>query len=122
MMAVMPQHDLDSVKALVAELCEKVPPNGQELLLDLEHNGVRCILIRAQPRVNGNGLSPRECEIARLVAAGHPNKVIASMLKISSWTVSTHLRRIFTKLGVSSRAAMVAKWRDAGPMGMAATV
>jgi DNA-binding CsgD family transcriptional regulator len=31
------------------------------------------------------------------------------VLHISSWTVSTHLRRIFTKLGVSSRAAMVAK-------------
>jgi DNA-binding NarL/FixJ family response regulator len=44
-----------------------------------------------------------------MVAQGRPNKVIAAVLNISSWTVCTHLRRIFAKLGVSSRAAMVAK-------------
>jgi DNA-binding CsgD family transcriptional regulator len=46
-------------------------------------------------------------QIAAFVAAGHPNKQIASRLHISEWTVSTHLRRIFMKLGVDSRAAMV---------------
>jgi len=44
-----------------------------------------------------------------MVARGYPNKTIASVLDISAWTVSTHLRRIFAKLGVSSRAAMVAE-------------
>ncbi|MGZ4888901.1 MAG: LuxR C-terminal-related transcriptional regulator, partial [Candidatus Angelobacter sp.] len=34
---------------------------------------------------------------------------IADVLNISSWTVCTHVRRIFAKLGVGSRAAMVAK-------------
>lgn len=53
-------------------------------------------------------LSPREQEIARLVAKGLPNKTIAIVLDISPWTVSTHLRRIFAKLEVSSRAEMVA--------------
>ena len=43
---------------------------------------------------------------------GRLNKQIAdklhiSKLHISEWTVSTHLRRIFAKLGVRSRAAMV---------------
>ena len=32
-------------------------------------------------------LSPREEEIARMVAAGYPNKTIAAVLDISSWTV-----------------------------------
>ena len=52
-------------------------------------------------------LTGRELEIAALVAAGRPNKQIADKLHISEWTVSTHLRRIFAKLGVHSRAAMV---------------
>ena len=52
-------------------------------------------------------LTERELEIATLVALGWPNKQIADHLHISEWTVSTHLRRIFAKLGVHSRAAMV---------------
>lgn len=59
-------------------------------------------------------ISPRERTIARLVAACHPNKTIAHALRISTWTVSTHLRRIFAKLGVNSRAAMVAHLMETG--------
>ena len=59
-------------------------------------------------------LSPREREIVRMVAQGRQNKVIAAVLNISSWTVSTYIRRIFAKLGVGSRAAMVAKLLEEG--------
>lgn len=52
-------------------------------------------------------LSEREIQIAELVAHGQSNKQIANQLKISEWTVSTHLRRIFVKLNVDSRAEMV---------------
>jgi DNA-binding CsgD family transcriptional regulator len=52
-------------------------------------------------------LSSRELQIATLVALGQANKQIARELQISEWTVSTYLRRIFAKLGVDSRAAMV---------------
>jgi DNA-binding CsgD family transcriptional regulator len=52
-------------------------------------------------------LTPRELEIATLVALGCSNKEIANRLNISEWTISTHLRRIFIKLDVSSRAAMI---------------
>ena len=41
--------------------------------------------------------------------AGYANKTIAARLGISSWTVSTHLRRMFAKVGVNSRAALVAR-------------
>jgi DNA-binding CsgD family transcriptional regulator len=44
-----------------------------------------------------------------MVARGYPNKTIARVLEISSWTVGTYLRRIFAKLSVGSRAAMVAR-------------
>jgi DNA-binding CsgD family transcriptional regulator len=49
-----------------------------------------------------------------MVARGYPNKTIAAVLDISTWTVGTHLRRIFAKLGVTSRAAMVARIMDEG--------
>jgi two-component system, NarL family, nitrate/nitrite response regulator NarL len=52
-------------------------------------------------------LSPREQAIAKLVAQGLPNKCIGIRLQISPWTVVTHLRRIFVKLGVTSRTAMI---------------
>lgn len=65
-----------------------------------------------ETRAHGNdhaaSLTKREKEIATLVAEGKVNKQIAYQLKISEWTVSTHLRRIFVKLGVNSRANMVA--------------
>lgn len=54
-------------------------------------------------------LTKRELQIILLVANGKINKQIADHLKISEWTVSTHLRRIFAKLRVKSRAEMVYK-------------
>jgi DNA-binding CsgD family transcriptional regulator len=58
-------------------------------------------------------LTARELQIAALVAEGLVNKQIAAELGISEWTVSTHLRRIFAKLDVETRAAMVSKCFDA---------
>jgi DNA-binding CsgD family transcriptional regulator len=53
-------------------------------------------------------LSPRELAIVRLVALGEPNKRIADALGISPWTVATYVKRIYGKLGVNARAAMIA--------------
>jgi DNA-binding CsgD family transcriptional regulator len=52
-------------------------------------------------------LSPREREIARLLARGLANKAIAQELGISAFTVSSHLRRLFAKLDVGTRAGAV---------------
>jgi PAS domain S-box-containing protein len=54
-------------------------------------------------------LTPREKEIAEMVAIGLPNKTIAAQLDISSWTVSAHIRRVFAKLDLHSRAALAAR-------------
>jgi DNA-binding CsgD family transcriptional regulator len=86
----------------------------QEVVLDVEVNGARYILTRSNGRASGMQvkLSARETEIVRLVSKGLSNKVIAAVLDISPWTVATHLRRIFSKLGVSTRAEMVARVSD----------
>ena len=54
------------------------------------------------------GLSPREVEVLRLVAAGNTNRAIAEGLSISERTVDRHVSNIFTKLDVSTRAAATA--------------
>ena len=52
-----------------------------------------------------SGLSPREHDVLRLLAAGRSNRDIATELFISHRTVETHVARILAKLGVASRAA-----------------
>jgi ATP/maltotriose-dependent transcriptional regulator MalT len=54
------------------------------------------------------GLTEREAEVLRLIAEGLSNKDIAGRLHLSVKTVSRHLSNIFTKIGVSSRAAATA--------------
>jgi DNA-binding CsgD family transcriptional regulator len=56
----------------------------------------------------GAGLTKRETEILRRVAAGATNKQIAEQIFISEKTVARHLANLYAKLGVSSRTAAVA--------------
>jgi DNA-binding NarL/FixJ family response regulator len=58
--------------------------------------------------VGQGGLTAREMEILRLVAAGKTNRAIAAGLVISEKTVARHVSNIFTKLGLSSRSAATA--------------
>ena len=60
------------------------------------------------------GLTSRELEIVRLVAARKSNKEIGRVLDISPRTVSTHLTNIFTKLGVGSRGELADFVREKG--------
>ena len=121
--------DFSTIRLLVQQLIQTIDGQGNlsapeledKVILDLQVGEVRCLLVRRPPEAGRpeGALSPREREIARMVAKGYPNKVIARVLEISSWTVSTHLRRIFAKLGVSSRAAMVAQLLEEGQLGEA---
>jgi DNA-binding NarL/FixJ family response regulator len=55
-----------------------------------------------------HGLTGRELQVLRLVATGTTNHAIASQLFVAEKTVDRHVSNIFTKLGVSSRAAATA--------------
>ncbi len=54
------------------------------------------------------GLTSREVEVLRLVAAGETNKAIAASLVISEHTVARHVQNMLQKLGFSSRASLAA--------------
>jgi DNA-binding CsgD family transcriptional regulator len=113
----------DRVEQFVAQVVAAQPNpqpfNGfvelSDVLLDIEVEGVRCIVLKTGPaRATPPALSARELEIAGMVARGLPNKTIASVLEISSWTVSSHLRRMFAKLEVATRAEMIGRLLEGG--------
>jgi predicted ATPase/DNA-binding CsgD family transcriptional regulator len=70
---------------------------AEEMLADLPHP--------PSPSAYPAGLSQREVEVLRLVAAGLTDAQVAQRLMLSPRTVSTHLRSIYNKLGVTSRHA-----------------
>ena len=59
-----------------------------------------------------HGLSAREVEVMSLIADGQTNGEIAARLFLAEKTVKNHVRRIYSKLGVGSRSAAIAYWRD----------
>jgi DNA-binding CsgD family transcriptional regulator len=81
------------------QACEVVRAAAQE--------SVRAETPRGRGRLAG-GLTEREAQVLRLVAEGSTNRDAADALVLSEKTVAKHLDNIFTKLGVSSRAAAVA--------------
>ena len=60
------------------------------------------------------GLTGREAQVLRLVAAGKTNRMIAADLFLSEKTVARHVSNIFAKLGLKSRSAATAYAYDHG--------
>ena len=108
------------------ERADPGPAGGEGFAL----NGVRAGLLGAGEGPSGNGvragrahdgadadssrgLSAREAEVMSLIADGQTNGQIAARLFLAEKTVKNHVRRIYSKLGVGSRPAAIAYWRDA---------
>jgi DNA-binding CsgD family transcriptional regulator len=83
--------------------------------------GVRVFAAPAPADFDGNpkaqaalGLSERELEVLRELAAGHSNKEIARHLQVSPNTIKTHVARVFGKLGARRRTEAIARARELG--------
>ncbi len=80
------------------------------------HLSAKLAILRAKPKtfnsLLASNLTPRELEIAELVAQGLTNAEIGAKLWITQNSVKQALKRMFRKLEVSARAEMVARLQD----------
>jgi DNA-binding CsgD family transcriptional regulator len=109
-------YEIARTRVVIGEACRAL---GDDEAAAFELEAARAIFDRlgakpdlmrlgAKPAPATYGLSPRELEVLRLVAAGKTNREIAGALVISEHTVARHVQNIFAKLGLVSRAAATA--------------
>jgi DNA-binding CsgD family transcriptional regulator len=112
-------HDAARVRVRIGDCCRAL---GDEASAQMEYDAARLVFeqLGAQPDLERlderavapvravGGLTAREVEVVRLVAAGHTNKAIARQLFLSEKTVARHLSNVYTKLDIGSRAAATA--------------
>jgi DNA-binding NarL/FixJ family response regulator len=112
-------YEAARARVLVGLACREL---GDEVTAEMELDAARTVFqqLGAAPDLarldslsgrvadDTHGLSARELEVLRLVAAGKTNREIASELVVSEHTVARHMQNIFAKLGVSSRTAAAA--------------
>lgn len=87
------------------EYCREYGNHPQELRLKARRRALPSRLGPQSRQALPAGLSTREADILRLVAAGNSNREIAATLYLSEKTIANHLTSIFNKLGVDNRAA-----------------
>ena len=113
-------YEAARVRVLIGLACRQLgDEDGAEMELDaarwvFRQLGAAPDLARAEALTQkpagraAGGLTARELQVLRLVAAGQTNRSIAADLFLSERTVDRHVSNTFTKLGVSSRAAATA--------------
>jgi DNA-binding CsgD family transcriptional regulator len=81
--------------------------DGDRATVAIVIEGARPIIV-SEVIAGAYGLTPREREVTGLAAQGLSTKQIAARLRISPFTVQDHLKAVFAKIGVQSRAELVA--------------
>lgn len=112
-----------AVQALKSGACDFIEkPFSDQVMLDavaaaLRHSAANIDAGRPQQRALQllQVLSPREREVAQLVAQGQPNKCIASELGISEKTVHIHRHKVMDKTGISTAAELARLMLCANP-------
>lgn len=111
---------VDAMKAGAFDFIEK--PFSDQRLLDVIGAAIResrrrlqAIQRQQQASTRLAHLSQRELEVARKVALGLPNKVVARELAISEKTVQAHRRNVMDKAGISSAAELTRMLMIADP-------
>jgi len=94
----------DEERRFFADRCRPLPGADR-------HGLARCDDPHGQPRLLGQP-TPRELELLRYIDAGLSNQQLADRAEVSLTTVKWHLQNLFGKLGVSSRAAALARARS----------
>ena len=98
--------DLAEARHLLDDLTPRAEALGTMALVDALHAS-------SPDRVSGSGqLSPREMEVAELVARGLTNRAIAGELFVSERTAQNHVQHILTKLGLANRTQIAAWYHD----------
>ena len=86
---------VDAIAEMMAGGCP-LAPQAARLLVDSCH-------VEAPGTVDLSELTPREIDVIHGMKRGYRYKEIASWLNLSVFTVHTHARHVFTKLGARSR-------------------
>jgi DNA-binding CsgD family transcriptional regulator len=89
-------------------------PRARVQRLMREAGARRAKWVSDHPQVEKASLTEAERRVAYLIANGHTNKATARSLGISINTVGTHLRSIYSKLGVQSRVQLANLLRELG--------
>jgi DNA-binding NarL/FixJ family response regulator len=84
--------------------------NGDSYLLSIVSGEPPFVLARPRSRTDFSSLTPREYQVAALMAQGLRNADIARQLFISTATVKDHVHRILRKTSLTSRTAVAAAW------------
>lgn len=93
----------------VIEAIHEAAQGGSPMSPKVAASVVKLLAKLTKPTSQPVSLSPRELDLLRLLVEGLTAKEIADRLQVSIHTTSTHTRNLFTKLGVHSRAAAVAR-------------
>jgi DNA-binding NarL/FixJ family response regulator len=94
----------------VSGLWQAGKPNRDSVESQIRNHMQTVFGFRASPEVMFPELTQRERDVLAGLQRGYGDKAIATMLSISSWTVHTHLKSLFEKLGVHSRTEAVMKY------------
>ena len=105
----------ESAPQLLVQAVRAVHAGGEWLEQGLVGRALRRLVARDHGlREAMRTLTPRELEIARLIAEGLRNRAVAERLFISEGTVKIHLHKIYEKLGVDGRLELALYARERG--------